>query len=62
MNWPDLAWVHREETIKEDENANQGGRDQHAGVPAQPRKVKADFLTKVPPERERRRDRAVKTH
>lgn len=48
-NWPDLARVHREETIQEDKNANQGGRDQHTGVPAQPGKVQTDFLTKVPP-------------
>lgn len=49
LNWPDLAGVHSEETIEEDENTNQGSRDQHAGVPAQPRKIKADFLTKVTP-------------
>lgn len=47
VNWPDLAGVHGEETIEEDKNANQGGRNQHAGVPAQPCKVKTDFLTKV---------------
>lgn len=58
LNWPDLAGVHREETIEEDENANQGRRDQHASVPAQPCKVKTDFLTKVPPGR----DRVVRIH
>lgn len=58
VNWPDLARVHREETIEEDKNANQGRRDQHASVPAQPRKVKTDFLTKVPPGR----DRVVRIH
>lgn len=52
MNWPDLARVHREETVEEDKNANQGRRDQHASVPAQPRKVKTDFLTEVPPGRD----------
>lgn len=52
VNGPDLAGVHSEETIQEDKNANQGGRDQHAGVPAQPCKVKTDFLPKVPPGRE----------
>lgn len=46
-NWPDLAWVHREEAIEKDKNANKGCGDQHASVPAQPRKVKTDFLTKV---------------
>lgn len=50
--WPDLAGVHSEETIEEDENANQGSRDQHASVPAQPCKIKADFLTKVTPAEE----------
>lgn len=52
VNWPDLTRVHSEETIEEDKNANQGCWDQHAGVPAQPCKVKADFLTKVTPGRE----------
>lgn len=47
-----MAGVHREETIEEDKNANQGCRDQHASVPAQPCKVKTDFLTKVPPGRD----------
>lgn len=55
VTWPDLAGVHSEETIQEDKNANQGSRDQHAGVPAQPRKVKTDFLPKVPPRRESHR-------
>lgn len=55
VNWPDLAGVHSEETIEEDKNANHGSRDQHAGVPAQPRKVKTDFLTKVTPARETER-------
>lgn len=54
VNWPDLAGVHGEETVEEDKNANQGCRDQHAGVPAQPSKVEADFLAKVPPGRDRR--------
>lgn len=54
VNWPHLAGVHGEETVEEDKNANQGRRDQHASVPAQPRKVEADFLTKVPPGRDRR--------
>lgn len=52
VNGPDLAWVHGEEAIEEDKNTNQGSRDQHAGVPAQPCKVKTNFLTKVSPERE----------
>lgn len=52
VHWPDLAGVHSEETIQEDKNANQGGGDQHAGVPAQPCKVKTYLLTKVPPARE----------
>lgn len=55
VNWPDLAWIHGEEAIEEDKNTNQGSRDQHAGVPAQPGKVKTYFLTKVPPERETER-------
>lgn len=49
VNLPDLARVHGEETIEEDKNTDQGGRDQHASVPAQPCKVKTDFLTKVSP-------------
>ena len=52
VNWPDLTRVHGEETVEEDKNTNQGGRDQHAGVPAQPRKVKADFLSEVTSEGE----------
>ena len=64
MYWPDLAGVHREETVEEDKNTDQGGGDQHAGVPAQPRKVQTDFLTKVTPAREteRQRDSEVRIH
>lgn len=50
---PDLAGVHGEETIEEDQQADQGGGDQHAGVPAQPGEVKTDLLAKVPPGRRR---------
>lgn len=46
---PDLAGVHGEETVEEDQQAHQGGGDQHAGVPAQPGKVETDLLPKVPP-------------
>lgn len=49
---PDLAGVHSEKTIEEDQQADQGGGDQHAGVPAQPGKVKTNLLPKVPPWRE----------
>lgn len=59
VNWPDLAGVHGEEAIEEDKNANQGCRDQHAGVPAQPRKVKTNFLTKVSSVREKKMKKHV---
>lgn len=44
-----MAGVHSEQTIEEDQKADQGGGDQHAGVPTQPGKVKTDLLPKVPP-------------
>lgn len=49
VNRPHLAGVHREEAVEEDQNAHQGRGDQHAGVPAQPRKIKTDLLPKIPP-------------
>jgi len=44
-----LAGVHGEQAVEEDEQADQRGGDQHAGVPAQPGEVQTDLLPKVPP-------------
>lgn len=51
---PDLAGVHSEEAVEEDEEADQGGGDQHARVPAQPGEIQADLLPKVAPKTKRR--------
>lgn len=37
-------------TVQEDDDADEGGRDQHLCVQAQPGKVESDLLTKVLPE------------
>lgn len=46
---PDLAALHCEDAVEEDQEAHQGCWKQHPRVPAQPGKVQADLLSKIPP-------------
>lgn len=46
---PDLAGVKQGEAAQEGDEAEQGGRYQHVGVPTEPGKVQGHLLTKVAP-------------
>lgn len=46
---PDLAVIQSHDSIQKDKQSNEGGREEHAGVPAQPGKIQPDLLSKVPP-------------
>lgn len=46
---PDLAALHCEDAVEENQEANQGCWKQHSCVPAEPGKVQADLLSEIPP-------------
>lgn len=46
---PDLAALHCEDAVEENQEANQGCWKQHSCVPAEPGKVQANLLSEIPP-------------
>lgn len=46
---PDLAVIQSNDSVQKDKQSNEGGWEEHAGVPAQPGKIQPNLLSKVPP-------------
>lgn len=46
---PDLAVIQSHDSIQKDKQSNEGGWEEHAGVPAQPGKIQPNLLSKVSP-------------